>query len=357
MNIKKIADSAAAHGRSELERVGYLDGWRGLAIVLVLQHHFFEADQIGNFGKLGVDIFFCLSGLLMSQILFIKRTPLNVFYKRRISRIFPSFLLYISVVYSFAYFQGNPLGWVDFSYMLFFIRNYYPAGPDLFNTGYPLAHIWSLSVEEHAYLLLSLLAALIFLKKRIVLALITIGCSSIVIHLAYGYLFTLDFLPKSGNWSKTEAELSFITLSAAYALLANRVAPYVKSWMPVLAFALSLLFHFHIKGFNWFWICEVILTPFLLAFAVNHLGQTPQFFRRFLSAAPLRLLGICSYSIYLWQQPFYQYIKSINAPINIAGLYCLIALIIGGLMFYLFENPCRSYLNKTWQGKRLQPAM
>jgi peptidoglycan/LPS O-acetylase OafA/YrhL len=71
MRIKTIADLAATHGSSELERIGYLDGWRGLAIAFVLQHHFFEVKW-ANFGILGVNVFFCLSGLLMSRILFVK---------------------------------------------------------------------------------------------------------------------------------------------------------------------------------------------------------------------------------------------------------------------------------------------
>jgi peptidoglycan/LPS O-acetylase OafA/YrhL len=55
------------------------------------------------------------------------------------------------------------------------------------------------------------------------------------------------------------------------------------------------------------WWTQHIIAPFLLAFSINHLSEAPVFFRRCLALPWLRLLGIWSYSIYLWQQPFYLY--------------------------------------------------
>ena len=74
----------------------YLDGWRGLAIAFLLVGHFFPVPGI-NFGRVGVDFFFVLSGLLMCRLLFIKEVPIKTFYKRRIARIFPVVLLSLAV--------------------------------------------------------------------------------------------------------------------------------------------------------------------------------------------------------------------------------------------------------------------
>ncbi len=84
------------------DRIDYLDGWRGIAILLVLQSHFLPLSNWLDIdsGRLGVDAFFCLSGLLMSNILFIKRTPLRDFYIRRASRILPAFLCFTTIVFS-----------------------------------------------------------------------------------------------------------------------------------------------------------------------------------------------------------------------------------------------------------------
>ena len=73
------------------ERIGYLDGWRGFAILCVLEAHFvgfFESFRF-DFGRFGIDVFFSLSGMLMAGILFEQRMPLGLFYRRRISRILP----------------------------------------------------------------------------------------------------------------------------------------------------------------------------------------------------------------------------------------------------------------------------
>ena len=65
---------ASDHGRSELKRIAYLDGWRGLAIGLVLIDHFSPVCGIA-LGRMGVDVFFVLSGMFMANILFVKRVP------------------------------------------------------------------------------------------------------------------------------------------------------------------------------------------------------------------------------------------------------------------------------------------
>jgi peptidoglycan/LPS O-acetylase OafA/YrhL len=281
----------------------------------------------------------------MSRILFVKRVPLGIFYKRRISRILPSFILYVTVVYGFAYFQGNALGWLDFASTLSFLRSYFPVSPDLFTTGYPLAHIWSLNVEEHSYVLLSLLTLLPFLKKREGIALIALGCLSITILLLYAFVPAIA--PKGGTWMKTEAAMSCLVISAGYSLLSERIAPFVKPWMPLAALLLSLLLY--VRFTSMIWLYQAIITPFLLAFSVNHLAQTPSFFRYLLATPPLRLLGISSYSIYLWQQPFYIYsVKAFADQGALNFLFFVLALTVGVVIFYWFENPSRTYLNKVW---------
>jgi Acyltransferase family len=87
-------------------RIGYLDGWRGIAIVLVLLGHFAPVDA-ANLGTLGVDFFFVLSGRLMAEILFIKRVSLPAFYLRRFSRVYPGLLAF--VVLAALFFHSTPI--------------------------------------------------------------------------------------------------------------------------------------------------------------------------------------------------------------------------------------------------------
>jgi peptidoglycan/LPS O-acetylase OafA/YrhL len=77
----------------------------------------------------------------------------------------------------------------------------------------------------------------------------------------------------------------------------------------------------------------MLLSPFLLAFAINHLADAPAAFRGVLATPPLRLMGVWSYSLYIWQQPFYRMQEFAWPGVGFAG-----AMLTGLLSFYLFEN-------------------
>lgn len=343
MTIEKMASSSARHGGSELQRIDYLDGWRGLAIFLVLQGHFF-AVQGWHSGRMGVDVFFCLSGLLMSRILFQRRVPLATFYKRRISRIIPAFLLFLLIVFCIAALIGKPAPAAEVVPTVLFLRSYLPADFHMFASPYPIGHLWSLNVEEHSYIFLSLLTLLPFLRGREGGALIAFGLLTIAIHLSY-YAFP-DIAPPKEYWVRSEVAATNLLLSAGYALLKDRTVPYVRPWMPVAAFGLGSALYI---GSVFPWMLTMTVAPFFLAFTVNHLAEAPRWVRSALSLAPLRLLGIASFSIYLWQQPFYQYKRYLFASLpGHALIGMVLSVAIGFLSFYVYENRIRTWLNRVW---------
>ena len=336
LELEKAVDAAAKHGPSELHHIDYLDGWRGVAILLVLQAHFFVIPGIKS-GRLGVDVFFVLSGFLMSRILFVKRVPLNVFYKRRISRILPAFLLYITVVYGAAYFLGRTERY-NIVWSLTFLRTYIPTGYDFSNADIPISQLWSLNVEEHCYVFLSLLTLILPLKGREGPFLILAGVLSIAIH--FSYCAFPDLAPASCE-ARTEAAAAHLLVAAGYFLVRSRAVPFVRPWMPLAASAAAAVCYAHFAP----WWSSVILSPFLLAFAVNHLSETPRWFRSALAWPPLRLMGVWSYSIYLWHGPFasHDYFGHDGHVVS-----CAAGIGAGVLSFYLLENPIRTWLNKVW---------
>lgn len=119
-----------------------------MAITLLLVGHFFPVPGM-NLGRLGVDFFFVLSGLLMSRLLFIKQVPLRLFYQRRIARIFPGYFLFLFIIIGFFFLTGKDINWAESLTAAFFINNYFPG--DVGRNSMPFGHIWSLSVEEHTY--------------------------------------------------------------------------------------------------------------------------------------------------------------------------------------------------------------
>jgi peptidoglycan/LPS O-acetylase OafA/YrhL len=328
--------SAPAARTTAGERLDYLDGWRGLAISLVLAAHFLPAGDVIDSGRFGVDVFFCLSGFLMSNILFVKRTPLPLFYKRRISRILPVFLLFVAVSFGAYWAATGTISWTELASTAAFLRTYIPATPPLWQAEIPLGHLWSLNAEEHCYVFLSLIASIAFLRRREGWILAAAGVLAIVIHVLY--IKVPRFEPPSADLG-TEVVASHLLISAGYFLERHRLRRFVKPWMPVVALICAGATYTDLAP----WWSDMLLSPFLLAFAINHLADAPAAFRGALATPPLRLMGVWSYSLYIWQQPFYRMQELVWPGVGFAG-----AMLTGLLSFYLFENPIRNWLNRNW---------
>jgi peptidoglycan/LPS O-acetylase OafA/YrhL len=320
---------------SSLARIAYLDGWRGLAIACVLQGHFMPIHGFES-GMLGVDVFFCLSGLLMARLLFVKRTPLKIFYERRFSRIIPVFFLYLFTVYVLAYLKGKAINLQEMLSTLTFLRTYYPAVPNIWTElTVPTGHIWSLNVEEHSYVFMSLLTLVAVIRKRVGLVLLCVGCAMIV---TTAYYASHPRIAPDLFGVRTECAASFVMISAGYSLIKDRFARFVTPMMPVIALVLSCCCYS-----DWFPLygAKSLFAPILLSFTANHLSEASAAMIKVLCFKPLRLLGFWSYSIYLWQQPFYH--ARLTMP---PGAAVVMAVTVGAASFYLFENPTRRWLNE-----------
>lgn len=335
------------HTANQIGYIQYLDGWRGLAIVFVLLGHFLLLAEFDLFvGRFGVDVFFALSGLLMSNILFVKKVPLQVFYKRRISRILPVFLIYCFLVYliDVVFFKTGEIK--NLWYTIVFLRSYFPEGTNLWEAPISIDHLWSLNIEEHCYVVLSVVTILGFLRRFEHLALFFLGFLSVAIH--YYYVKTPDAAPINIQL-RTEVAATPLLVSAAYFLICNKVAVFVKGWMVLAAFFLAFICYTPLTPH---WTGSWTLTPFLLAFAVNHLNALNITLLNFLKSKILTKIGVWSYSIYLWQQPLYHFCKELHQPLFfqclIGMLLMLLAVAIGFVSYRYIELPIRIWINKYW---------
>ncbi|MFN0185332.1 MAG: acyltransferase family protein [Aquabacterium sp.] len=313
----------------------HLDGWRGLAILLVLQSHFLPWKPVDT-GRLGVEVFFSLSGLLMSGLLFERRTPLGLFYKRRISRILPAFVLFVGVVHVWAAWRGAAVDAVALVSTLTFMRTYWPADPPIWNTGLPIGHLWSLNVEEHSYILLSLVTLATAVRSRVAIVLLCGFLTTVLIHAWYAHL------PESKEVDfelRTEVAAALLLASAGYALVRHRVVAHVRPWMPLVAMAMAALAHR--QGAHWWE--QAVVSPVVLAFAVNHLAEAPGWLRELLSNRVMMAFGLWSYSLYLWQQPFAQSLPQLGSGAAFAATMTL-----GLVSYYGWERPWRVWLNQRW---------
>ena len=146
----------------------------------------------------------------------------------------------------------------------------------------------------------------------------------------------------SGGVLGTEAVAAPLLLSAGYFLVRERVQLHVRGWMPLAALLAAAVTYTYREPIPW-WL-QPVAAPMLLAFTVNHLAEAPAWFRRLLALPGIRLLGLWSYSIYLWQQPFFV-LRHHMFP----GAGLLLA--VGACSFYFFENPIRTALNRRWRGR------
>lgn len=319
------------------ERTDYLDGWRGIAIALVLEAHFFSFLPL-EAGRMGVDVFFSLSGFLMSGVLFIQRQPLRKFYKRRISRIVPAFAIFVVSIYAFAYVRGMAFTGTEFVATLLFLRTYFPVDPGIWASAIPIGHLWSLNIEEHCYIFMSGLILVQVLRGREGVALFATGLACIAI--GFFYVKLGSSAPKWGDLG-TEVAASHLLISAGYRLYSDRVSPSIPPWLPILTLIAAFVCYSSLVP----WWSTRLFSPFLLAFTVNHLSESSKWLRSLLGAPVLKFLGIWSFSIYLWQQPFFAFKAAIPGGSTMA-LVC--AMTIGVFSFYVLEQPCRAWLNRIW---------
>jgi peptidoglycan/LPS O-acetylase OafA/YrhL len=327
-------------------RLAYLDGWRGLAILTVLTAHFLSSDYVGpvfSAGALGVEIFFVLSGRLMAQILVLDRFPLPDFFVRRFSRIYPAMLVYALVILAIVLLAhrfapklsiGSPL---DFLAAITFTINYRIA---LFGAGDAYLHLWSICVEEHCYALLALIC--IFTRRQ---RLLTAGIVAFIAALAMANGLRL-FLQHAGGvheiYWRTDVRLASVFASFAIFLFTRRPLP-----LPTVSLALCVVIATVISITPTLLPLRYTVATLLLAYGVSLLDQIQPAVQRFLSSNILTHIGVWSYSIYIWQQPFSMFRHH-------AGLMMLPAAVAMGLVsFYLVETPARRWLNANW--RRFQP--
>jgi peptidoglycan/LPS O-acetylase OafA/YrhL len=177
-------------------RVAGLDGLRALAVIAVVLFH---ARVVGaELGWAGVELFFVISGFLITRILLEARAHpryLRNFYARRALRILPVYYFVLFVTVILATSAGTPLGSLELPFYIVYIQNYFPQIPTGMAGGIPLtSHTWTLAVEEQFYWVWPLI--ILFFGTRSLRA-IVIGCvigapiARLVLLLATGNPYTV----------------------------------------------------------------------------------------------------------------------------------------------------------------------
>ena len=334
-----------------------LDGWRALSIGLVILHHSQVRcsipvlapllQSLSQAGEVGVELFFSISGLLICSRLLDEESrsgaiSVKNFYLRRFFRILPAACFYLLTLAVLTAFHLIPLPALDWFGSLFFFRNYVMLHDYVRHS--PLAlhwytgHFWSLSMEEHFYLLLPAVLV-VFKRTRIwVLAFLTMAVTlrrSILAHLLHSnYQFNF----------RTDTHVDALLIPAMIALALYPVArnPTVKQRLPAWSFPLLLTMEVGLLTVRiplFFTLQAAVLASLILSTALH-----PQFLPgRILEYPPIRWIGRISYSLYLWQQLFFG-AAIVAGPPRLAWLrqppYNLLALLAcATFSYYVIERP------------------
>ena len=341
-------------------RIPSLDGLRTVSIALVLIGHAFHVygfGTSGNFGNLGVRVFFVISGFFITGLLVreIERTStvnLLKFYFRRTLRIFPPYYFYLIVVGSAAALGLAAVPLSSLIYSSAYVTDYVEP------TGWLVGHTWSLAVEEQFYLILPGFLMLLGIRRAKVLL--------IAIVLFAPFVRVLDFWASGpdqvwvlkGFHANADA-LAIGCLLSLFRVSLHKLAFYRRflgSWIVFLL--LPLILAANLQGDHPIVFLGASLTVMNVAVALcidwavtNHLTRTG----RLLNSAVMVKLGVMSYSIYLWQQPFLdpQAPSLLNSfPVNLIGIA-----VMSSISYYLVEKyslAWRQKLETLWFGPRIE---
>jgi peptidoglycan/LPS O-acetylase OafA/YrhL len=353
-------------------RIPTLDGWRGIAILLVLCEHAgqygrFKNQMWTNLGSSGVDIFFVLSGFIITTRLIQERAnhasiDLRAFYLRRAFRILPLVVIYLLALCLISRFADlADFHWQEVVGSLFFFRNYqFTANPH----GLYTTHFWSLSIEEHFYL--GWPALLLWLGNRRALRFAIIGAAASALWRFYqcGQYAQFHIFPSARpalHALQTDARLDGLLLGSALALLLTntRVQAFIltnfQRESPIIllpAIVLNLLLVGGHPSLTLYLLVGVTLAYTLVV--------KEGFMFRWLNLPPLVWVGEISYSLYIWQQLFLLHPPG-HLPLgrlSVFPLHIACAFAAAACSFYFMERPMiklgkRLYVRKVYDPRRL----
>jgi peptidoglycan/LPS O-acetylase OafA/YrhL len=380
--VGAVARKQAPH----LTHLRALDGLRGLAVLAVVLYHF--APGVAPGGFLGVDLFFVLSGFLITSLLVneweaIRRISLPSFWARRARRLLPALFLVLSAVGVYALLLANRVdaqhvatdGLSAFTYVAnwhFIASNQGYIQQFLHQAPSPLRHMWSLAIEEQFYLVWPILVAgvgwLVAGRthrpgrgrrqfRHVVLAIcVTLGCAS--------FLRMITLYHQGGDVNRvyygTDTRAFIILIGAALgALSAGAPALVSKLRRPLIALgcgaaiALIAAMAWLTTSSSWLYrggygVIAVLMVLVLAAAAQPGLNPLARIF----TIRPLVGLGLISYGVYLWHWPIGLWLTPQDTGLTGFWLFAAragVTLAAAVASYHLVEQPIRQGRLPRWR--------
>lgn len=331
-----------------------LQGLRGCAILAVILNHAIGVPQAGSpaafvlaplysLGGTGVALFFVLSGFLITGILTRElgrtgRVSIARFYERRIFRIWPAFYVYLATVAVLALTAVIAVRPGEIIASGLFVWNYAP-GTD---TSW-LQHTWSLAVEEQFYLIWPLVLLLLKPKRSFWVAASIVAISPLIRVVTYRFT---DAATHGQLWQMFHVRADSLLVGCLIALGAavypdqlHKFQRWLLRWRlhwvaAVVSVAVPVLPDYLGGGFNLVagYSAQNVALGIVLLGALEETSK----FARGLSWRPLLFVGLISFSLYLWQEPF---LVSIPALQKLPAVGVLLAFVAATISYFGIERP------------------
>jgi len=335
-----------------------IDGLRAIAVLSVLIFHFFPEAIPG--GYLGVDVFFTISGYIITATTIerLKEGDHSIiqFYFRRVNRLIPSFVTVIFssiITFGFLFSSNDFHDFIESALSsITYLSNWYFLGQsgyfDEGNTVKPLLHTWSLSIEEQFYILFPLLFIPLLVRKKKVLLFSSITLITLISLIYANYLA----LTTAGDelYFSTFTRLWQIGVGSILALtLEKKKQIVISKWLESLLFIISasayiysiFVFNSDYKVPSYYSFIPLLL-PLHVIYFYRYSGGIGKIF---LSNILMQKIGKLSYQIYLWHWPIFVAMVYFSFHSSMHKLLGIIATIILSLLtFHVFQRISKKYL-------------
>jgi peptidoglycan/LPS O-acetylase OafA/YrhL len=345
--------------------IGYrcdIDGLRAIAVLSVVGFHLFPALLPGGF--IGVDIFFVISGYLISGIIVheLKHQKFSFldFYSRRIRRIFPALILVLAASWLCGWFTlladeyaqlgkhiAGGAGFIS-NLLLYQESGYFDVAADL----KPLLHLWSLGIEEQFYLLIPLVLYLTNKTKSnyfVAIGMLALGSFCLNIYYTHSNPIADFYSPLTRFWELLIGVLLALAKpeSTSSTRLISKRAEQLKNLLSYLGATLlgtALLLITQRSSFPGYW----ALLPTLGSACIIFAGSDSQV-NRMLSHRILVWIGLISYPLYLWHWVLLSFIRILEGEMPSTNMRIRIlatSILLSWLTYKLVERPFRIRGNK-----------